>query len=258
MKSEVIVFKEAVGNWLNQWYDSLTPTTEQLQAYIDKGFSQSVGWATGRMKDDVQAMLDSYRRNENFGTVNANSKFPVMIVAMARDVTPTTGDWGARQVPRQFVQIEDDPQASWYGYRQAMQDVNMQVVIMATEESTARSLAFQFTYFLGLASSRRFYKTETWGQYDIESPVMLETPDVLMQFMPLDQKNMTILTVDFTLKDTIPYFDAPGIGEENDGSSNDPPGYPILDKINLNPRFIVGLSPETGKIKRKTFRICCD
>ncbi|MNI93545.1 hypothetical protein D3C73_1515140 [compost metagenome] len=61
---------------------------------------------------------------------------------------------------------------------------------------------------------------------------MIENPD-LMFGSAGTSKTMTILLADLTLKVTMPYLDAPKPGEANDGTTNNPPGYPVVSSVTV-------------------------
>lgn len=223
--------KKAFSGYMREFYKRIYPDTPALQEYVERGLSRSVMWAAGRMVDAVTDMLDSYRKNENSATPDRGALLPVIFVAMARDYTPTTGDVGGRQVGRQLVSFSDAIGASVYGYRQAMGDIRTQIAICAADEASARSIAAQFCLWIGEIPNRRFKVQHTFGQYTIELTAMIDTPDTIFQSVDSGQKNMTILVGDFNLRTAIPYFDAPKLGEQNDGSTNNPPGYPTVTGV---------------------------
>lgn len=225
-------FKTGFGEYMGRWFTGFIPTTDAAQAFVARGFTSSVKWAAGRMIDDAEAMLESYRRNENATAVNSNSRLPIIIAAMARDYTPTTGDWVGKQVPRHLVALTDEPNASVYGYAQSAHDVRVQVAFFAAEEATARNMANQFCWFIGQPVNRRFNTRYQWGQYTLENQVMLETPDVIVTNAGGgEQKNLVILTVDLTFKVTVPHLDAPVPPAMTDGSGRNPEGYPVVAEI---------------------------
>lgn len=140
-----------------------------------------------------------------------------------------------------MVKIADDAPgdpASVYGYTQAMGDIRTQVVIAGPDEPSARSLAVQFGKWVGAIANRRFYATFAWGQYEVQMPIMLETPDIAFMDIQSDRKNLTMLAADLNLTATFPYFDAPKDGQPNDGSAHNPPGYPVVLEVAHTERAI--------------------
>jgi hypothetical protein len=223
--------KQAFSVYMREWYAGLYATTNGMTEFVARGHEKSLMWAPGRMVDAAEEMLASYMRNTNSNVPGANSLFPIVLIAQAKDYMPTGADWGGRQVSRKEVAIEDDEGSSVYGYRQAMGDLRSQVVIAATEDATAKSLAAQFCLYVGDISNRRFYANFTFGEYTIPMPVMIENPDIMFMEVKTDAKNMTMLAADVDLKITVPFFDAPAENDENDGSDHEPPGYQVVQKV---------------------------
>lgn len=237
MHDHTLGLKSAFGEYMGRFYAGLYPDTTALERFMQRGLSQSILWAPGRMVDAVEEMLKSYQKNENVPggqpiKPGAGSPFPVIFAAMAKDYVPSEGSFGGRQVHRQMVALEDGPGASVYGYRQAMGDVRVQVAVLAADDPTARSLAAQFSLFVGEIPNRRFTVRHQWGQYTLELVCMLETPDIMFSKIDPENRGMTILVADLTLKAVFPYLDAPRAGEPNDGTTNNPPGYPLVEQIN--------------------------
>lgn len=235
MNGDFFPLKVGFSEYMVRWYRALYPDTAAVKEFVERGESRSIVWAADRMVDQVEDMLKSYQKNNNtaeLGDVSPgrNALFPVVVLAMSKDYMPAGPDQGGRQVGRRLIQLEEG--GSIYGYRQAMGEIRVQVVIMAAESASARSLASQFSLFVGEIPNRRFSSIHKFGQYDLTIPCMLETPDIMFSQIQTDNQNMTVLACDLTLKTVTPYFDAPRDGEANDGTDNNPPGYPSVAQIN--------------------------
>lgn len=228
MDGDQFPLKVAFSEYLGRWYRSLYGDTKAVQEFTLRGFAHCVQWAPGRLVDQAEEILKAYQKNDN-APQGRNTLLPFVAVGMARDFTPMGGDWGGRMVGRRMVAIE--PGGSTYGYRQAQHEVRAQVVIFAADVDSAKSLAAQFCLFTGVPENRRFKAKHTFGQYEVEMPAVLEMPDPIFMNVQTEQKNITILAGDLTLKAQIPYFDAPKPGDPNDGTTNNPPGYPILSEV---------------------------
>lgn len=228
MTGDQLPLKTALSEYLGRWYKSLYGDTKAVKEFTERGFAHCVQWAPGRLVDQAEEILKSYQKNDN-APQGRNTLFPFVAIGMARDFTPMGADWGGRMVGRRMIRIEES--GSIYGYRQAMHEVRAQIVIFAADVDSAKSLAAQLCLFTGVPENRRFKAKHTFGQYTVEMPAVLETPDPLFMNIQTEQKNITILAGDLTLKAQIPYFDAPKAGEPNDGTTNNPPGYPGLTEI---------------------------
>lgn len=230
MNGEQFPLKTAFSEYLHRWYKLLYGATKSGQEFIDRGFAHGCQWVPGRMVDSADQMLAAYQKNDN-APQGKNTKLPVVLVGMAKDYAPMSPDWGGRSPGRKIVRIVDGGSA--YGFRQAAHEVRVQVVIMAADVDTAKSLAAQFCLFVGEFENRRFSAHYEFGGHPVPMPTVIESPDIVFMAVGTEQKNITILAADITLKATIPYFDAPRPGEPNDGTANQPPGYPLVSDVNV-------------------------
>jgi hypothetical protein len=229
--------KVAFGQYMGRFHAGIYPDTAALREYVTREQPRAQVFPPGRMVDSVEDMLKAYQKNQNSTpghpyTPGANALFPIIFVAMAKDYIPTGGDFGGRQVGRRLVALLDGEGQSVYGYRQAMGDVRVQIAIFASEPMTTGSLAAQLALFVGEIKNRRFRVKHLWGQYELDMPCMLESPDIIFSKVDMENQNMSCVLADLTLKITMPFLDAPADGEDNDGSTNDPPGYPLVEQIN--------------------------
>lgn len=236
MNDKLFPLKVAISRFMRDFYEGLYPDTPALESFVARGIERSVVWAPGRMAESAEDMLRAYQKNQNSNTPNAGALLPIIVIAMSKDYMPTGGADGGRQVERQLVAFDDAPDASVYGYRQAAGDVRVQIMIAAAEVSTARSIAAQFGLWVASVGNRRLQTVHTFGQYTINLGCMIETPDIVVQNIATEQKNLTMLATDITIRALIPYFDAPREGEPNDGSTHNPPGYPLITGIHINGR----------------------
>lgn len=236
MNGDIFPIKDAFGRYMARFYAGLYPDTTAMQEFVARGVERSIVWVPGRMVDQVEDMLAAYQKNDN-GTASHPAQpgkgalFPVMLVGMAKDYTVSGPDQFSRQAGRRLVRLTDDDNASVYGYRQAAGDLRVQVAVMSAEVATAQSLAAQFGLYVGEVPNRRFRVQHAWGQYQLEMTCMLENPDIMFAKVDAENRNMTILVAELTLKAVIPYLDAPKPGDDNDGSDNTPPGYPVVIEV---------------------------
>jgi hypothetical protein len=222
--------KDAFGRYLERFYGQLLADTPAMQEFTARGFSKSAAWAPGRMIDSALEMLDAWRKNDTSQAARATPYLPVMLVAMSKDYIPAPADFSRQLADPVFVTIPSDPKNRVFKMRAAVSEVRAQVVIAAPEEATARSIAMQLQLFSSAMGNRRFY-----AQYDLAGisepwPVVFEMPELMAVSVPNDQKNITILAVDFTMRATIPMLEAPKIaGSDGDGQGtndySDPDGY---------------------------------
>jgi hypothetical protein len=228
--------KIGFGEYMTAFYNSLVPTTKPMQEYVTRGVGKSIAWAPARMIDAAEEMLASWQRNDTDSTDTQPAKLPAIIVAVAKDYTPTGRDYTRQVAESQLVIIPEDTKERAFGLRAIAADIRAQVVIMAADEPTAKSLAAQFCLFLDAMLNRSFTARYTFAGMDMDWPVQIESPDAPAINVQAESKNVTILAIDLTLKAEIPLFDAPKEGEYNDGKgvpgTEDPSGYPVVVQVN--------------------------
>lgn len=219
------------AQYMCRWFKGIYPDyidTKGVKSFLDRPFSQAVKWAPSRMIDEAEKMLKAYGKNEN-GPPAKSTLFPVVLMAIDNNFITTGADWGGQQIGRRLVAIEEG--GSWYGYKHVMQDRRVQVVIIASEAGSAQSLAAQLSSFVAEPHNRYMTATYEFGQYKIPMPITLESNRADWMDIKSDFDNIKILAADFTLKCTVPFFDAPRDGEPNDGSTNIPIGYPRIGSV---------------------------
>lgn len=229
--------KAAFGEYIGRYYQSVVPTTKPLEEFKVRGLAQCIAWAPSRMVDAAQDMLALWLRAEHNKPTKPPA-LPSIIVAIAKDYTPSGRDYTRQVADRQVAIIPGDPKERLFGIRAIAGDVRAQVAIFATDEPTARSLAAQLLLFMDATENRRFTAKYHFAGVETLWSVQIETPENPAMSIPSDAKNLTILAVDVTLRAQIPLFDAPGTGEPNDGKgtpgTDDPAGYPLVQVVDVD------------------------
>jgi len=229
--------KIAFGQYLGQYFAGIVPTTRPLEGYVRRPLAQAVVWAPARMIDAAEEMLSMWLRADLTNATTTPPELPAIIVAMAKDYTPTGRDYTRQVADRQMVIIPHDPQQRMFGLRAAAGDVRAQIVIFAMDVPSAHSLAAQFLLFLDATDNRRFSAIHRFANLDMPWPVQIETPETPAMSIPSEAKNLTILAIDLVLRAQIPLFDAPRAGQPNDGRGNpltgDPAGYPAVQTVGV-------------------------
>lgn len=219
----------AFGQYLVRWFATINADTLALDEYKARPVAEAIKWAPSRMIDAAEDMLEQYRKNEN-GEAGASTKLPVILVASDDDFVGTGADWGGHHIERRLLQIEEN--GSWYGHRELMHDRRFQIVIAASEGDTAKSLAAQLSWYMKQLSNRYMDAIYQFGQYQVPAPIQLEGNRIDWMLVKTDGvKNLKMLAADITIKCTVPMFDAPAEGEANDGTTNNPPGYPLVKVV---------------------------
>ena len=230
--------KVGFGQYMTAFYASLIPTTKAMQEFVTRGESKSLAWAPSRMVDAATDMLASWQRNDTDSSDTKPAKLPVIIVAMARDYTPTGRDFARQIADSMEIIIPSDGKERVFGLRTIFGDIRAQIAIFAQDEPTAKSIASQFVLFMEAAPNRRFHYSHAFAGATTEWPVQIESVDSPVVNVQSDSKNITILAVDLTLKAQIPLYDAPKVGEANDGKgipeTADPAGYPVVIEVDFD------------------------
>lgn len=230
--------KIALGHFLGRFFASLTPTTKPLGKFVKRPLSRAIVWAPSRMVDAAEDMLSLWMRADLDSAPTKPPELPVIIVAMAKDYTPTGRDYTRQVADQAMVIIPHDPKERVFGLRTVAGDVRAQLAFFAMDEPSARSLAAQFLLFIDATINRRFEAIYQFAGMDTAWPVQIDTPESPALSISSDAKNLTILAIDITLHVEIPLFDAPGPDQPNDGKgipgTDDPAGYPLLNTIDVD------------------------
>lgn len=227
--------KSAIGRWLERYFTELVPMTPQIRAFTQRPYEEAVVIVPGRMVDSAQEMLNLWVRNNTNDGATTPAAMPVILVAVAQDMTPTGADYTKQDADPVDVVIPDDPKERVFKLRTMAQDYRVQLVFAAMDPDTAHSLAAQFSLYLDTIRHKSLGALWRFAGLDIEWPVKLESPDVAAMRVPTEAKNLTMLALDLTLKATMPLYQAPRDGEPNDGkgsgTEDDPHGYPLVEVV---------------------------
>ncbi|MBL8473789.1 MAG: hypothetical protein JNM98_18510 [Rhodocyclaceae bacterium] len=230
--------KIAFGTFLGRYFASIVATAKPLEAFVARPLEKAVAWVPARMIDAAEEMLALWMRADKDGRSTSPPDMPVMLVAMAKDYVPTGRDFTRQVADREMVVLPGDARGRMFGLRTAAGDVRAQIVVFATDEPSARSLAAQFLLFLDATENRRFVARYRFAGLDLDWPVQIETPENPAMSIQSDAKNLTILAVDVNLRVQIPLFDAPAPGQPNDGKgepgTDDPAGYPLVQTVSVS------------------------
>lgn len=238
--------KVGLGEFLQGFYAELVPTTRDMNEFVARGFPYCFAWAPTRMIDQVNEMLEAWQKNDTDQFTTKPHKLPVIIVATSKDYTPVMHDFGTQISDPIDVQFPEDPKGRYFQMKMIAGDIRAQVVIIASDEPTAKSIAAQLSLYLDSPSRRAFHGLYPFAGIQHAYPVQIEAPDNPASSIDIGSKNMTCLAVDMTLKASVPMFIAPKAGEPNDGKgvpgTDDPAGYPLVQEFSAN---TVGLAKVT-------------
>ena len=227
----------AFGTYLEEWFENvLVADTPALAEYAGRAFKNAAVWAPGRMIDQVDDMLDSYRKNDNSQVTQPKTKLPILIVAMAKDFVPAPPEYGRGLGDYVDVMIPDDAKKRLFRMRVAVADVRMQIAIVAADSPSAKSLAMQLHLYMSAIENRVFYSTYKLAGFDEKWGCMLELPDIMAMNSPTQEgvKNMTVLVLDVNFRATVPFLKAPKASQPNDGQGSGNTDNPFAPDYNPN------------------------
>lgn len=230
--------KEGFGRYLERFHAQVVADTPAMVEFAGREFSKAAAWAPGRMVDQALLMLDTWRKNDTSQVARATPYLPIMLAAMSKDYIPAPADFSRQLADPVYVTIPADPKQRVFKMRAAVSEVRAQVVVAAPEEATARSIAMQLQLFSSAFGNRRIYAHYDLAGFSEPWPVVFEQPDIMGIQVPNDQKNITILAVDFTMRATVPLLEAPNIaGPDGDGQGSDdysdPDGFLVVVQTDI-------------------------
>lgn len=228
--------KVGFGEYMVGFYNTLVPTTKAMPEFLQRGSAKAMAFAPSRMVDAAEEMLASWQRNDTDTADTRPAKLPVIIVAMAQDYTPTGRDFTRQLADSMQTIITGDAKERVFGLRTVAGDIRAQIVVVAQDEPTAKSIISQLHLFLDAMPNRRFHYNHTFAGVTTAWPVQIEAPDVPAMAIKTESKNIVMLAVDLTLKAQIPLYDAPAVGDpNNDGKgvpgTSDPAGYKVVTLV---------------------------
>lgn len=235
--------KEAFGRLMGEWHAQLSADTSFMVEYARRPFAQSCVWAPGRMIDQVDDMLKTYRKNDNSQRPRPQTKLPIVIAAMSRDLSPSQPDYGRNVSSEAYVMIPGDAKERVFAMRVSSAEYRTQIAIMAPEEATAHSISMQLNLWFSAIERRNFSSSfPILGGLQDWWPVQISDPELMAIATPPEEdvRNLVIKTVDVTLRASIPVLRAPGPNEASDGKGAganqhdpflpdyDPSGFPVV------------------------------
>lgn len=209
--------KIAFGQYLQGFHLQLIADTRALAEFAARDFSKAAVWAPGRMIDQVEDMLASWRKNDTSQAAQPTTALPIIIACMAKDFVPAPPEFGRGLGDAVDVMLPDDPKERTFRMRAVVADIRTQVAIVAADDATARSIALQLHAYTSAIGNRVFQSTYRLAGMDDQWPVMLENPDLMAMATPTDVKNLTMLVLDIPLRATVPLLTVPRATEPNDG-----------------------------------------
>ena len=247
----IMPIKRAFGVYMEDFFHELVPNVRPLREYCQRDFDAAVKVVPSRMIDAAEDMFKKYLRYDDQNQRRKAEKpfmdnvgshphdLPMILVAFSQDVTTTMRDYGHQFEDAEYFQFPQDELKRMFKVRIMMNDIRVQVAFFAQEEGTVRSMAAQFALYLEGMSHRRFDACWEFAGMKSYWPCQIASEDVFASAVPTGTQTLHVMTIDLTLKCTIPWFKSPSESEQTDGKGfagdkYEPAGYPVLAEANIN------------------------
>lgn len=218
--------KAAFADWLCAFYAQFYPDTPAGVEWAARGHVKAMQWAPGRMVDDVESMLSTYKRVNNSGNASTSTFLPVLIAAVAADYTETPGEAGRNVMDWRSMAMPGDTLNRHLKVRVMSADLRAQVVVIATDSPTAMSIIGQLAEWT--KTRRTFQARYVFQTVASDWPVVVQSEDRMAVPTPVGE-HLSILTLDLKLRAGMPMFRAPAGDEATDGQT--PPGFPVVEQV---------------------------
>ncbi|AUZ05230.1 hypothetical protein ADP71_17030 [Vitreoscilla sp. C1] len=200
------VVKEAFVRYIMAGVDEMLPITPALQKFITKPRSSRLRVCPSRMVDDVQDMLNTYRRSSDANGKAIDSPLPVMFIAFAKETSPIPTDRGRSVADVQNVNLNNT--SGFYQVRMQHKSWRCQLVFVAHEHETATGMTDQMRLYMQRFKNHRWQipwhhdgeEFETTGTFEDGFEPMESVIDV-----DGGRKNITIFAWDLTLNYVLPF-----------------------------------------------------
>lgn len=218
--------KAAFGEWLGQFYAAFQPDTPANVEWKARGQAKAMAWVPGRMVDAVEDMLSSWRTNANSDAASTSAYLPALFVAFASDYTETPSEQGRPITDKlPFTFPSDTVLKRSFRLRLMRADCRAQVVVVANDPLSAMSIIGQLS--MAALDARAFPASFGFAGQTADWPVQIVAADRMAIPTPVGE-HLTVLTVDFTLRASIPLF----YGLDGyTGANVDDPGQPVLEVV---------------------------
>ena len=231
--------KAAIGEWLVAFHAQFYADTPAAVEWAGRQPDRAMAWVPGRMVDQAQEMLDSWKRNDNSGAAGQSAFLPTLLIAVAPDWTQTPGEAGRTVMDWTDFCFPNDTEGRLFKLRTMSADLRAQVLVVASEPLTAMSMIGQLCVWAD--SNRRLSAPFLFNGFTSRWPTVRIGADPMAIPTPLGEQ-ITVLALDLTFRATMPMFKGPTGTEPNDGRS--PAGYPVL--VDVDNGHYMSLGPPTG------------
>jgi hypothetical protein len=234
--------KAALGRWLTQFHAQFMPDTPANQEWAQRQSHQAMAFAPARMVDQVEAMLSTWKRNDN-GGYTTSAFLPVLFAAVAPDYTETPGEHGRPLTDWLPFSFPDDTLKRSFRVRLVHGDLRAQVVVVSSDVLTTMSIIAQLIHWG--TERQTFYAPFEFAGFITHWPVKLVQAERMAIPTPLGEQ-VSVLSLDLTLRISLPSFRSAEREQFNDG--HEPPGFPVVTSVDtgVGSAHDMTMGPPTG------------
>ena len=233
--------KIGIGEYMARFKQSLNVVhndTAAVQEFAGRPLARSIVFAPSRMSDALEDILSAWRKNTNEdGKAQSTAFLPMIAIAVARDYTPTSPSHGMMLGDAIDAKIPTYPDNRRLKLEVIRGQLRVQVVVIAPEDSSAKSLMARFCHFVRRYNNRGFDALYRLAGVDDVWFNSWDSQDIYPQAVSIAQTNLAIQKVDLLLNITIPMVYGAASGQPNSGigtgTPDDPFGFSVLTQINV-------------------------
>lgn len=233
--------KVGLGQYMTRFKQSLIVIhndSAAVQDFANRALPKSMVFAPSRMIDAIEDILSAWRKNTNDATKAQSTAFlPMIAVAIARDYTPASPSQGMMLGDAIDVKLPNYPDERSLKMELIRGQLRVQVVVIAPDDSSAKSLMMRFCHFVRRYQNRGFDAVYNLAGQNEPWFNTWDSQDVYPMSVPIAQTNIAIQKVDLLLNIAIPMVYGAASGQPNSGigagTPSDPFGLPVLTQINL-------------------------
>lgn len=205
--------KIALGNWLGAFKTDFQPDTAAAAEWAQREQRLAMAMVPGRMVDQVEEMLSSWRTNNNSGNPSTSAYIPVLLAALAPDYTESPAEHGRPLTDKLPFSFPGDTGHRAFKARVLHLDIRAQVVVVASEPATATSIVAQLSMWSVHVPT--FHADFTFAGQTTQWPVKVLSADRIGIPTPVGEQ-LCILAVDYTLRASTPLFYGAGTAVDNE------------------------------------------
>lgn len=235
--------KAALGRWMTQYHAQFLPDTPATLEWSRRDTPKAMSFAPARMVDQVEAMLSTWRRNDNGGNASTSAYLPVAFVAIASDYTESPGEHGRPLTDRLPIIFPDDPLNRSFRVSVMHVDLRAQIAVIAPDPLSAMSMIGQLCHWA--IERPTVYAPFEFAGFTSHWPVRILPGDRMAIPTPLGEQ-LSILTLDLTVRASIPLFRSADREPLNDG--HEPAGFPVVTSVDtgVGSAHDMTMGPPTG------------